>query len=49
MRDCDCLCDWWGADSILGVSLFANEAPDDFGVFIRAFITMFRVASGKRE
>ena len=38
-----------GADSILGVSLFANEAPDDFGVFIRAFITMFRVASGKRE
>ena len=34
------------ADSILGVSLFGNEAPTDFGNFMRAFITMFRVASG---
>ena len=38
---------WRGAaDAILGVSLFANEAPNDFGVFMRAFITMFKVASG---
>ena len=34
------------SDSILGVSLFADVAPNDFGVFMRAFITMFRVASG---
>ena len=37
------------ADSILGTSLFSSVAPDDFGVFMRAFITMFRVASGKRR
>ena len=34
------------ADSILGVTLFAAEAPQDFAVFTRAFVTMFRVASG---
>ena len=34
------------ADSILGTSLFSYSAPDDFGVFMRSFITMFRVASG---
>ena len=34
------------ADSILGTSLFSLTAPDDFGVFMRSFITMFRVASG---
>ena len=28
------------------MSLFAGEAPTDFGVFMRAFITVFKVASG---
>ena len=28
------------------MSLFSSVASDDFGVFARAFITMFRVASG---
>ena len=34
------------ADSILGVSLFKDLASEDFGRFNRAFITMFRIASG---
>ena len=33
-------------DSILGVSLFADIAPDQFGMFNRAFITLFRIAAG---
>ncbi len=35
-----------GADAILGVSLYSEAAPDAFGEFNRAFITMFRVAAG---
>ena len=34
------------ADSILGVSLFAEVAPDQFGKFNRAFVTLFRIAAG---
>ena len=34
------------ADSILGVSLFADVAPDQFGKFNRAFVTLFRIAAG---
>ncbi len=34
------------SDAILGVSLFADVAPDQFGRFNRAFISMFRVAAG---
>jgi hypothetical protein len=34
------------ADSILGFSLFKDSSPEDFGRFNRAFITMFRIASG---
>jgi hypothetical protein len=35
-----------GADAILGVSLFADVAPDDFGKFNRAFAAVFRIAAG---
>ena len=34
------------SDSILGVSLFSNTAPDQFGVFNRAFVTLFKIAAG---
>ncbi len=34
-------------DSIAGVSLFADEAPDDFKEFNRAFIAMFRITAGE--
>ncbi len=34
------------ADAILGVSLFADIAPDQFGKFNRAFVTLFRIAAG---
>ena len=34
-------------DSISGVSLFADEAPDDFREFNRAFIAMFRITAGE--
>jgi hypothetical protein len=33
-------------DSILGVSLFADIAPDQFSRFNRAFVTLFRIAAG---
>jgi hypothetical protein len=33
-------------DSILGVSLFADIAPDQFGRFNLAFVTLFRIAAG---
>ena len=33
-------------DSILGVSLFSDLAPDQFGMFNRAFVTLFRIAAG---
>uniref|UniRef100_A0A7S0MCA4 Ion transport domain-containing protein n=1 Tax=Cryptomonas curvata TaxID=233186 RepID=A0A7S0MCA4_9CRYP len=35
------------ADSIAGVSLFADEAPDDFKEFNRAFIAMFRITAAE--
>ncbi len=34
------------ADAILGVSLFSDVAPEQFGKFNRAFITLFRIAAG---
>ena len=34
------------ADAILGVSLFADIAPDQFGRFNRAFASLFRIAAG---
>jgi hypothetical protein len=34
------------ADAILGVSLFADIAPDEFGKFNRAFVTLFKIAAG---
>jgi hypothetical protein len=34
------------ADAILGVSLFADIAPGQFGKFNRAFVTLFRIAAG---
>ena len=34
------------ADAILGVSLFADIAPNEFGKFNRAFVSLFRLAAG---
>ena len=34
------------ADAILGVSLFSDIAPDQFGRFNRAFVALFRIAAG---
>ncbi len=34
------------ADAILGVSLFSDVAPEQFGKFNRAFLTLFQVAAG---
>ncbi len=34
------------ADAILGVSLFGDIAPDQFGKFNRAFVTLFKIAAG---
>ena len=31
--------------AIVGVSVFNNDAPDKFGTFDRAFLTMFRLTS----
>ncbi len=30
----------------MGTGLFADEAPDDFGTFARAFFALLRAASG---
>ena len=35
------------ADCILGVTFFGGVAPDNFGVFDLAFVTMFRIAGGE--
>jgi hypothetical protein len=35
------------ADAIMGVSLFSEAAPDDFGAFDRSFLTLFRVLAGQ--
>ena len=35
------------ADSIIGVTFFGNYAPEQFGAFDLAFVTMFRVAVGE--
>ena len=34
------------ADTIVGVTYFADEAPDAMGLFGRAFVTLFRVTAG---
>jgi hypothetical protein len=34
-----------GADAIMGVSVFGVQAPDDFGRFEQAFVTMFRLTT----
>ncbi len=36
-----------GAVSIIGVTIFGDQAPDQFGAFDLAFVTMFRVAVGE--
>jgi hypothetical protein len=33
-------------DSVMGVSAFGSLAPEAFGAFDRAFVTMFRVLAG---
>ncbi len=35
-----------GVDAIMGVTFFGDEAPEDFGKFDQACITLFRVTSG---
>ena len=32
--------------AIFGVTLFADVSPDDFGVFDKSFLTMFKVVAG---
>ena len=34
------------ADSIMGVTLFRESAPDNFGNFVRGLSTMFRLTAG---
>jgi hypothetical protein len=34
------------SDAVMGVSTFGNLAPDAFGAFDRAFVTMFRILAG---
>ena len=36
-----------GTDAILGVALFKEQAPNSFGRFNRAFVSMFRIAGGE--
>ena len=36
----------FSADSIMGVTFFADDAPEEFGKFDRAFITMYRLTAG---
>jgi hypothetical protein len=38
--------EWMAEKAILGVSLFADIAPDQFGWFNRAFVTLFSIAAG---
>ena len=35
------------ADAIMGVSFFGTVAPEDFGVYDRAFIALFRITAGE--
>ncbi len=37
------------ADSIMGVSLFRDQAPDDFGVFTLGLYSMFRLTAGETQ
>jgi hypothetical protein len=34
------------ADSIMGVTFYSDEAPQEFGKFDRALITMYRLTAG---
>ena len=36
-----------GADAIVGVSLFSDQAPQHFDTFCRGFVSMFRITSGR--
>jgi hypothetical protein len=35
------------SDSILGVSIFSEEAPTEFGRFDQAFVSMFQITAGE--
>jgi hypothetical protein len=37
----------FSSDSIIGVTLFSEIAPQDFGAFDRAFVSMFRLTAGE--
>ncbi len=37
------------ADSVMGVSLFREHAPDDFGVFTLGLYSMFRLTAGETQ
>ena len=37
------------ADSVMGVSLFRDQAPEDFGVFTLALCSMFRLTAGETQ
>ncbi len=42
-------CAFVSADSIVGVTYYADAAPQRFGTFCRAFIAMFGITIGRRE
>ena len=35
------------ADAMMGVSIFGAEAPEDFGLYDRAFLALFRITAGE--
>jgi hypothetical protein len=37
------------ADSVMGVSLFREQAPEDFGVFTLGLYSMFRLTAGETQ
>jgi hypothetical protein len=39
-------CDAYRADSIMGVTFYSDDAPNEFGKFDRALITMYRLTAG---
>ena len=47
---CVCMCVWGGGDwqyAIIGVTVYAESAPEAFGNLSRAIITLFRLAAGE--
>ena len=39
-------CVWGDADAIMGVNFYGDEAPDDFGAYDLAIVTVFSMMAG---